>query len=345
MNVLQRPDPAATAAMLHMIAGFRVSRAIYVAAKLGVADLLRDGAKTSEELAVATGTDASSLYRVMRVLASAGVFALEDNGRFALNAVALTLLTDVAVSLRGWAIEQLGGEHYQAWGDVMHSVRTGSIAFDHVFGKSAWAYRSEHPESARDFDEAMASFVGVHNDAVLASYPFATLRKVVDVGGGEGKLLAALLQANRETEGVLFELPHVAEKARRRIAQAGLTARCEVVAGDVFESVPPGGDAYLLSRVIHDWDDDRAVAILRNCRRAMTSTSRLIIVERVIPPRIEQSMAMQALVVSDLNMMVMNGGRERTEAQYRALLEAAGFALTTVVATGTAMSVIEGVPR
>ncbi len=333
------PPPVA---MLQMIAGFWVSRALYLAAKLGIADLIQDQSRTATELAAVTGTHAPSLYRVLRALASVGVFAEDEHGRFALTPLAATLRSDVPGSLRAWAIVQLGGEHYQAWGELMHSVRTGERAFDHVFGMGVWQYRAQHPEQAKHFDEAMANMIGVYNVAVLASYPFSTIEKVVDVGGGDGSLLIILLQANPTMKGVLFDLSHVAERAKQRIADAGLTERCKVVAGDALTSAPSGGDAYILSRVIHDWDDDHAVTILKNCHRAMTDQGKLILIERVLPARVESSSAAQALVLSDLNMMVMNGGRERTEAEYRSLFEAASFKLTKVTPTQSAMSVIEG---
>ncbi len=334
------PPPVA---MLQLIGGFWVSRALYIAAKLGIADLVQDQSRTATELAAATGTHPSSLYRVLRALASVGVFAEDEHGRFALTPLATTLRSDVPGSLRAWAIVQLGGEHYQAWGELMHSVRTGEIAFDHVFGTGVWQYRAQHPEHAKHFDEAMANMIGVYNVAVLASYPFSTIEHVVDVGGGDGSLLITLLQANPTMKGVLFDLPHVTEKAKQRIADARLTERCKVVAGDALTSAPSGGDAYILSRVIHDWDDDHAVTILTNCHRVMTDQGKLLLIERVLPVRVESSSAARALVLSDLNMMVMNGGRERMEAEYRALFEAASFRLTNVTPTPSAMSVIEGV--
>jgi O-methyltransferase domain len=285
-----------------------------------------------------------SLYRVMRVLVGAGVFEMDEQERVSLNPLAETLLNDAPGSLRGWAVSQLGDDTCKAWNELLYSVRTGGVAFEHVTGCDTWTYRAAHPDSAKDFDEGMASFIGAHNQAVAANYPFAGLCKIVDVGGGDGTLLCTLLAANPAMHGVLFEQPRVLEKAKQRIAADGLATRCDIVAGNMFEAVPPDGDAYILSRVLHDWDDERSLAILRNCCRAMTPTAKLLLVERVIPARIENSPAMRVLVVSDVHMMVMNGGRERTEAQYRALLAAAGITLTRVVPTGGAMNVIEGVP-
>jgi precorrin-6B methylase 2 len=347
MNELDRiasPDTSPSATMLRMILGFRVARAIYIAAKLGLADLMKDGSKHTQELAEATGTHAPSLYRVMRSLASVGIFAEDEQGRFTLTPIAATLQSDVPGSLRAWAILLLGEEDYQAWGDLMHTVRTGETAFNHVFGMGIFQYETLHPEHAKIFDEAMANLIGLYNSAVLANYSFSTINRLVDVAGGDGSLIIALLRANPEMKGVLFDLPHVAEKAKKRFADAGLADRCEVVAGDAFVAVPGGGDAYVLSRVMNGFNDDRAHAILASCRRAITDNGKLLLVERVLPDRVEHSVAAQGPVLSDLNMMVISGGRERTAAEHRALLEATGFTLTKVVPTQSEVSVIEAVP-
>lgn len=335
------PDPSSAAAMRQIMTGFRVSRATYVAAKLGIADLLKDGPKSSEELAQLTDTHAPSLYRVMRALASGGVFGQDEQGRFILTPVAATLRSDVPNSLRALAITHLGEERYQAWGDLMHNVRTGETAFDHVFGMGLWKYYAQHPEQAKIFDEAMANLIAANNAAVLASYPFSTIDKLVDVGGGNGSFMISLLHANPAMKGVLFDLPHVAEHARKRIADAGLAERCEVIGGDIFASVPQGGTVYILSQIIHDWDDDRTIAILKSCYRAMKDKSKLLLVEIILPAHVEQSVA---LLMLDVHMMATTGGRERTEAEYRALLDAAGFRVTKVVPTQSRMSVVECVP-
>ena len=329
--------------MLGLISGFHVARSLHIAARLQLADLVRGGTSACKDLAALTGTDASSLHRLVRVLASAGVFEIDEHERVSLNPLAETLLSDAPGSLRGWVISQIGDDPYKAWGELMYSVRTGGVAFEHAFGCDLWTYRAGHPNSAKDFDDGMASLVGVHGENVLASYSFAAVRKIVDVGGGDGKLITALLAANQTAHGVLFEQPRVIDRARRRIADAGLAMRCEVLAGDMFSSIPPGGDTYLLSRVIHNWSDERAIAILQNCRRAMAPAAKVLLVERIVPSRVEDSVATRAVAVSDLHMMVMSGGRERTEAQYRGLFAAAGLDLAQVVPTGSGMNIIEGV--
>ena len=252
------PPPVA---MLQMIQGFWVSRAIYVAAKLGIPDLLKDGPKTSDELANATGMHAPSLYRILRALDSVGVLAEEDQRRFALTALGATLRTDVPGSLRFFAIEELGENHYPAWEKVLYSVKTGAIAFDHVYGASKWQYMSDHPDEARIFDEAMASFSSVVAAAIVAAYDFSSSGTVVDVGGGDGRLLTAILKANAQTEGVLADLPHVSEGARRRLRAEGLAERSQIIGVDFFEAVPKG-DTYVLKWIIHDWDDERSAKIL-----------------------------------------------------------------------------------
>ncbi|HEX3632155.1 MAG TPA: methyltransferase [Casimicrobiaceae bacterium] len=332
---------SARATMLQLIAGLRVSRVLYAAARLGLADLLRDGPSDSASLASVTGTHAPSLHRLMRALASIDVLAEDEQHRFSLTALGNSLRSDVPDSLREWALLALGDEHFQAWGQLLYSVRTGGIAFDHVFGTDVWTYRAAHAEHAAIFDQAMAQLVTGYDAKLVAAFPFATIARLVDVGGGDGTLLIAILQAHPAMHGVLFDLPHVAERARDRIGRAGLSHRCEIIAGDAFAAVPPGGDAYLLSRVIHDWDDRRAITILDACRRAMGSEGRVLIAERVMPARTVVSPAAQSASLSDLTMLVMNGGRERTEGEYRELLAGAGLALAGIVPIDGGNSVLE----
>lgn len=337
-------DQTPSAAMLHLIYGFWVSRAIYVAAKLGIPDLLAHQATSALELAKATEMDAESLKRVLRVLVSVGALTEDALGRFALTPLGATLRRDAPNSLYALALLHLDEEHFQAWGDILHSVRTGESAFRHQFGMGVWEYRTLHPEQARIFDEAMANMISVVNEAILTSYDFSSIARLVDVGGGNGSLLISVLQANPAMTGIVYDMPHVEKGARARITAAGLTTRCEFVAGDFFTSVPVAANAYLLSRVIHDWDDSRSVAILANCRRAMPLESKLLLVERVIPARAELSNAALTPFLSDLNMLVITGGRERTEIEYRAILEAAKFRLIKIHPTSSPMNIIEAIP-
>ena len=328
--------------MLHMATGCWVSQAIHIAAKLGIADLLQeDGAKSCDALAVATQTHAGALYRLLRALASLGVFAEIENGHFQLTPLAECLCTNVPGSLRGFAIMLGEEQHWRAWGEVLYSVRTGQPAFDHVFGMHQFEYFAEHPEAGRLFNEGMTSRSGQENDAIISAYDFSGLGTVVDVGGGLGTLLATVLQATAKTRGVLFDLPHVIASARTTFVQTGQPARCEFSQGDFLDAVPSGGDAYILKKVIHDWDDDRAVSILQNCRRAIHSAGRLLLIEPIIPSGNGPSFNK----LLDLLMLVWTpGGKERTEAEHRTLLASAGFKLARIIPTSSPVSIIEAVP-
>jgi len=325
-------------ALLQLTCGSWVSQAIYVVAKLGIADLLEDGSKSGEELANATGTHAQSLSRVMRTLASVGVFTEVGEGRFALTPMARLLETDVPNSMRPWAI-MLGEESYRAWGDLLYSVKTGEPAFDHVYHMRRFEYLAQHPQAAEVFNTAMTALFGRVHTAVVAAYPFSGFTKVVDVGGGNGFLITLILNACPRTTGVLFETPTVIREAHTAIQAAGLSGRCETVAGDFFQSVPGGGDAYLLAHVIQSFADDRSLTILRNCRRAMAIHAKLLLIEPVVLAGNAPSFAK----LLDLHMLVVTRGRQRTEAEYRTLLGSAGLRLTKVTPTESGESVIEAV--
>ena len=328
-------------ALLHMLTGCWISQALYVAAKLNIADLLQEGPKSCTELAEATQMHAGALYRVLRALASVSVFVEDEAGRFSLTPLAEPLRSDAPGSLRAFAIMLGAPEHWRAWEGVLHSVRTGQPAFDHVFGIPLFQYFPAHPEAARIFDDAMTSRSSQENAAIVAAYDFAAAHTVVDVGGGQGTLLASILHAHSKVRGVLFDLPHVITPARTRIERAGQAARWECLAGDFFAAVPARGDCYLLKKVIHDWDDERAQRILTNCRTAMAGTGRLLLIEPLIPPGNEASFNK----LLDLLMLVWNaGGRERTEREHQGLLAAAGFTLSRVIPTRAGVSIIEAVP-
>ena len=324
----------------HLIAGGWVAQAIAVAADLGIADLLADGPKSSAELAEATDSHPRALYRLLRTLAGVGVFTEVEPETFGLTPMAETLRSDVPASLRAWARQTCGDVQWRTWGQLGHSVRTGGTAFKHVHGMENWQYRAQHPEANAMFNAAMTSFSSQVTGAVVAAYDFSRFGTLVDVGGGLGQLLATILAATPSLRGLLFDQPHVVANAGRILADAGVADRCEIVGGSFFESVPGGADAYILSRVIHDWDDERSVAILKTCRRAMGDGGTLLLVEEVIPPGDTPSFGK----LMDLNMLVSPGGEERTEAEYRALYEAAGFTLTQVIPTRSRMHVVEGSP-
>ena len=326
--------------MMQLIFGFMISQAVYVAAKLGLADLLKDGPKDFKELAKATSSHARSLYRVLRALSSVGVFAETERGVFRLTPLAETLQADAPASMRAMSIFLGGQYNWQAWGDILHSVKTGEPAFEHVFGTGFFQYVERNPEAAKVFNEAMTSNSAPFSAAVAAAYDFSHIGTLVDVGGGHGSLITSILKAYPNLKAMLYDVPHVSEGARRQIEAEGVAERCTVVAGDFFESVPAGGDAYMMKNIIHDWDEASAVTILRNCRRAMGKDARLLLVEEVIPCSNEASIGK----FIDLEMLLMPGGLERTEAEYRTLFEAAGFRLTSITPTQSPLSVIEGMP-
>jgi ubiquinone/menaquinone biosynthesis C-methylase UbiE len=235
----------------------------------------------------------------------------------------------------------LGEETQRAWADLLHTVHTGETAFDHAFGMSVWEHRRRYPEHGRMFDAAMAALMTHAAEAFVAACPVAHVKRLVDVGGGDGTLLIALLRAHPELQGVLYDLADVAEQGRKRIIDAGLASRCTAIAGDALDRVPEGADCYLLARVIHDWDDERASTILRNCRRAMAPQGKLLVFERVVPAYGPPSAAARAAALTDVTMMVSTGGRERTESEYAALLAAAGLTPSVVIPTRSGLSIIE----
>ena len=327
--------------LFEITTGYMLSQCLYVAAKLGIADMLVKGARDCEDLAEDCGADSHSLYRIMRTLSSFSVFFEEPDGRFSLNPTGELLRSDVPESLRGWTI--MRGEEFlwQPWGSVLHSVKTGAPAFNHVFGMPAFEYLGEQEDAAAVFDDAMRSVSAEKYEAVADSYDFSGIDTIVDIGGGNGGLLTAILGNNRQMNGILGELPHVLESAREHLAAAGLADRCDCVEIDMFEGVPPGGDAYILGNVIHDWDDERCVTILSNCRNSMPDSGRVLLVEMVLSP----ANAPHLSKLADIEMLIMTeGGCERTEEEYGALYEASGFRLSRVVPTESPWSVIEGLP-
>jgi hypothetical protein len=323
--------------MNRMLTGYWVSQTLYAAAKLGIADLLVDGARSAEDLAEATRTHAPSLYRLLRAAASVGVFAEDGERRFSLTPLAECLRSDVPQSQRGLAIMN-GEEHYRAWGELLYSVQTGKPSFDHLYGMPCFDYLSENPEPAAVFDEAMVGVHGRETAAMLDAYDFSGIGKLADIGGGNGSLLTSVLRKYPSMRGLLFDLEGVTGRAKERVRAAGLADRCDIASGSFFESIPSGADAYLMRHIIHDWDDERAATILKNVHRAMEPDSRLLLVEMIIPPGNEPSFGK----LLDLTMLVLPGGKERTEEEYRRLFADCGFELARIVPTDSEISVIEG---
>ncbi len=323
-----------------MITGYWISQAIYAAAKFSIADHLNDGSKSVDELAEATSTDADALYRLLRALASVGVFAEGESRQFSLTPLAEPLQSDVPGSKRAMALMS-GDEQFRAWSEIEYSIQTGKIAFEKVFGKPIFDYLGDNPDKARIFDAAMVGIHGRESNAVLDAYDLSDIGVVADIGGGNGSQITMVLEKHTNIKGILFDLPHVVDRAKERLSAAGLLDRCEVVGGNFFESVPAGADAYMMRHIIHDWDDEKSLTILRSCHAAMSSESKLLIVESVIPPGNEPFGGK----FLDLVMLLITGGRERTEDEYRTLLDKAGFELSRIVPTSTEISVIEASKR
>jgi hypothetical protein len=334
------PAETPTMVLRRLVNGYQVTQGIHVAARLGIADLLRDGPRSSEDLAAATESHAPSLHRVLRALASIGVLHEEGGGRFALTEVGECLRSDAAEPVGGWAAYVGTPAHFESWSALLHAVRTGEHAFRSVHGTDVWDYRARHPEDGALFDRAMTDITQRANACVVEAYDFGRFGRVVDVGGGQGAFVAALLAAHPSMRGVVFDQPHVVAHAGPVLEAAGVADRCEIVAGSFFDEVPAGADAYLLKAIVHDWDDEEALRILRACRAAIAAEGALLVVERELgPPN-----ASPDAKFSDLNMMVGPGGRERTREDFAALLAAAGFALERAIPTAIGLSVFEGRP-
>jgi len=320
-----------------MLLGSWITQAIYVAAELGIADLLAGGPRTVDELADNNNAHAGSLYRVLRALASAGIFAEDAYGRFSLTPLAEYLRSDAPDSRRALAI-MMGSEFYQSWGKLLYAARTGAEAFREAFGVQFFQYMTEHSERHRIYDAAMEGFAVDETEPMVDAYDFSPFKTVIDVGGGNGLVLASILRRYPGVNGILFDLPPVADRAREIVSGWGLDGRCQIVGGDFFSSVPAGVDAYVLRHIIHDWNDDEAVTILRNCQEAMNPEGRILVVEIAVPPGNGPCFGKWL----DLMMLVV-GGRERTEEEYRRLFSEAGLKLNRVVSTAAEISVIEGV--
>lgn len=337
------PSPQDVGQIMSLIGGYRISHAIYVVAKLGIPDLLVDGPKTCDQLVNETKTNSSALYRVLRFLAGAGLFNEIRLNEFGLTPLGSTLCNGVPGSVRASALMTLSDFHQRPWSDLMHTVQTGETAFGHTYGKGLFEALSENTAAAAIFNASMTASSALWSAGLVKHYDFSEIRKIVDVGGGHGRTLAAVLKSNPAMRGVLFDLPDVVAGAARVLEDAGVKDRCEVVGGSFFESVPRGGDAYILRQIVHDWDEDQSLTILRNCRAAMTSSGRLLVIEREIVP--DNRAAMRVLHI-DMQMLVNVGGRERTEAEYQTLYERAGFRLEKVVSLqdSAGFCVFEGMP-
>jgi hypothetical protein len=326
-------------ALKRLVDGYRVSSAISAAVSLGVPDHLGDGSRTSADLAGATGAHEPSLYRLLRALASAGVLTEDGDRRFALTELGQPLRTDHPDSLAGWAEFIARPYEWRAWAALGNSVRSGENAFASTHGMDVWTHRAQRPEEGAYFDRAMQSRLHLQAAALLDAYDFGRFRRIVDVGGGNGSLLAAILGRYEGVEGVLFDQPHVVAGAAAVLERAGAAGRCEIVAGSFFESVPAGGDAYVMSAIVHDWEDDDARRILETVRRAIPADGLLLVLERLVGGPNEDF----ETKFGDLTMFVIPGGRERTRDEFADLFSASGFRLRDAIPAGGHF-VIEGEP-
>jgi hypothetical protein len=322
-----------------LICGYGYSQCVYVAARLGIADFLANGPLSTEELAARTETHPQPLFRVMRALASVGIFAEEEDKRFRLTPTAELLRSDVRGSQRALAI-LMGEEYFRAWGDLLYSVRTGKPAFDRMFGEPLFEFLSENPRQAANFDRAMVAAHGYETAALFDAYDFSQFASVTDIGGGNGNTLCGILARHPELRGTLYDLPGVIERAKQNVEKARMANRIQLIGGDFFQSAPAGGDAYLLRHIIHDWDDEKAGRILRNIRQVISRDAKLLVVDSVIPEGNDPFFSK----LLDLTMLVCPGGQERTRDEFGHLFEQAGFRLGRIVRTATEDSVIEGIP-
>jgi hypothetical protein len=328
-------------AMLERIAAYWQSQLVFVAAKLGIADVLVSGPLTADEIATRVGAHAPYLKRVLRALASLGIFAVDPHERFHLTRLAQTLRSDHPESLRDFALMLVDDYNWSAWGALEHAVKSGNSAFEHVHGSPAFPWMREHPEKERMFSASMASISVMENAAVARAYAFGKLQTVVDVGGAHGHLLVTMLRSYVKLRGVLFDQPQVLAEAAGAglITAPDISGRCEARGGDFFESVPEGADAYVMKYIIHDWDDEKSIRILENCRKAMGAEGRVLVVDHVVAAG--NRFDWGKLV--DINMMVMLGSKERTKDEFRQLFARAGLRLKRVIRTASSLSILEGV--
>lgn len=336
------PAPSPTELIMRLSTGYIASASIQVAAKLGIADLLADGPRPVSELASAAGAHEDRLYRVLRVLASVGVFTETAPRTFALTPAAETLRSGVPNSFRRMALWITSPFHFRTYAEMMHTVKTGEITFDHIHGKPIFEWLPDHPEISEIFNNAMSCLSEMVIPALLEAYDFAGIHTLMDVAGGHGALLRAILNKHPEMRGVLIDLDHVIEGAKRLPENQALAHRCEFLSADFFAEVPTTADAIIMKHIIHDWEDDKAVLILKNCRRALAAkrNAKILLVESVLPAGNEPHLGK----FIDLEMFVFPGGRERTEEEFRKLFAAAGLRLNRVVPMKAPLWLVEGVP-
>jgi ubiquinone/menaquinone biosynthesis C-methylase UbiE len=332
-NVLP-PD----AILMQMLFGAQLQRSICVATRLNIPDHLAKTSQTAEELGAKTNTHAPSLYRLLRTLASIGIFAETNDHKFELTPLSQLLRSDVPNSMRDFVVMMGEDWIWQAWGELMYSVQTGGVAHEKVQGMGSFEFFEQNEQAGKVFNRAMTNFTLAMIPAVVEAYDFSRMNTVVDIAGGHGLLLAGILKANLQLKGILFDLSFVIEGADELLKKENVRNRVELVSGDFFQSVPKGADAYMMKHIIHDWNDENSIKILRTICSAMNQNGKVLIIEMLVPEGNEPSPS-KAL---DILMLVMEGGKERTKEEYRILLEQSGLRLTRIIPTKSPYSVIEG---
>src|ERR1700690_901003 len=337
-----RPQGLAVERLFQAAGGYMISAALLVAAKLKIADLLADGPRSVAELAQATGSNEDSLYRVLRALVSAGFFTTPQPRTFALSAETELLRSDVPGSIRPMVLWMANPLHFQVWAEMAYSVETGKPAVEMLYNKPCFEALGGLPEMAREFNDAMTCFSATLAPALLDAYDFTGTHTLMDVAGGHGFVLCEVLSRYPEMRGILFDMPAVVDGARARIESLKLDGRCETASGDFFRQIPAGADAYYMQHIIHDWDDERALKILRNCRQALDTrrNGTLLVMDNVIPETPQPHFGK----LLDLEMMLMPGGRERTEAELHRLFAQGGFEIARIVPTRVSQSLIVAHP-
>jgi hypothetical protein len=330
--------PPAHFGILQIVNGAYVAGAVSCLAQFGIPDLVENGAQSAEELAVQIGAQPEALYRLMRATACVGILAEGSDRKFSQTPMSAVLRTNAQPSLRGLAIMTGREWHERGWSKLEYCVRTGKQAIDEIYGMTIFDYLKHNSEESRIFDDAMTGLSSIDGPAVADAYNFAGIQNIVDVAGGRGLLLATLLERNTHLKGTLYEVPHVLEGAKTGALSAYMD-RCTLTSGDMFSSVPAGADAYIMKHIIHDWPDDACIKILKACRQGVNQGGKLLVVDSVIQPGNDFSPGK----FLDLQMLIFPGGRERTEPEFRQLLEASGWKLSRIISTAAGDSIVEGV--
>lgn len=322
-----------------MISSYWVAQSIYVVSKLNIADLLKENKSLScEKLAQLTKTNPSALYRLMRGLSSVGIFAESDFQHFIMTPLAEYLCSDNPQSMKATAIMLGESPHYQAWAEMLYSIKTGKPAFDKVFGMGVFDYFKSHPEDAEIFENSMSSFSYTEEKAILSAYDFSAFKTIVDVGGGYGEMLGSILEKYPSSQGILFDEEYVINNCQKTLEKHGILDRCQAISGSFFEEIPLGGDVYMLKHIIHDWDDERAIKILKNCHNALDNNSKILVMEMIVNDRNLPS----AAKMLDLNMLVMcQGGKERTKEEFQQLFSQADLTLNNIIYTNEDICILE----